>query len=144
MNDTIHLGYCDLSVKEEGILYILFKEDTDIDEAVAVELLGNLLKLAGGKPHALVYDFNKKNIIIREISRKMSGVRDTRTSNLVCRAFIASSLQNKLESKHYIQSGKPSAETHYFSKKEDALKWAREKLSEYKNKLEAKDKSLKL
>lgn len=130
--DTPHdLGYCEIFFEEPQVIVIRFKQDTDLDEPVAVEILSHLLKLSRGQPHALIYDLNKKNVIIREISRKLSGVRDERTSKLVCRALIAPSLQNKLESKHYIQSGRPSAETNYFADKESALEWVREKIKAF-------------
>ncbi len=129
---SVDLSYCELSICEPGIVYIFFKTDTDIDEAVGIEILSNIISLTKGEPHALVYDMNKKNIIIREITRKISGVRDARTSNLICRAFIAGSLQNRLESKHYIQNGKPSAETKYFTEKNEALEWIRAKIKEFR------------
>ncbi|MBC7865287.1 MAG: hypothetical protein IAF38_20090 [Bacteroidia bacterium] len=128
----IVLSFCEMYLEEPGIIMTVFSKDTDVDESAAVELLGNLLKLAQGEPHGLIYDFNKKNIIIREITRKISSVRDERTSKLICRAFIASSLQNKLESKHFIQAGKPQAETNYFSTKEEALDWVRSKMENFR------------
>lgn len=134
MSATVDLGYCEITVLEPGILNILFRKDTDLDEPVAVEMLTGILKLTGGEPHGLIYDFNKKNIVIREIARKLSGVRDARTSKMICRAFVVHSLQNKLESKHYIQSGKPSAETKYFNKKDEALAWVRSCLKEFEKK----------
>jgi hypothetical protein len=134
---TVNLDFCEISVAEPGIILILFKKDTDLDESAAVQLLSALVPLTQGEPHALVYDMNKKDIIIREITRKISGVRDARTSNLICRAIVAGTLQNRLEAKHYIQSGKPSAETKYFNYPEDALKWAREQLKQFKLNIKA-------
>jgi hypothetical protein len=129
--EVFDLGYCNIYFEQPHLVMVKFTKDTDVDEPVAVEILSALIKLTKGEPHALIYDFNKKNIIIREISRKISGVRDERTANLVCRAFIAPSLQNKLESKHYIQSGKPAAHTNYFNKKTEAIAWAREKVASF-------------
>jgi hypothetical protein len=127
----IVLSFCEMYLEEPGIIMTVFSKDTDADETVAVEILSNLIKLSQGEPHCLIYDFNNKNVIIREITRKISSVRDERTSKLICRAFIASSLQNKLESKHFIQAGKPQAETNYFATKEEALIWVRKKMENF-------------
>ncbi|HXD93296.1 MAG TPA: hypothetical protein VNX01_08790, partial [Bacteroidia bacterium] len=93
----------------EHVIEIFFIRDAEIDEKMAIELLDKLYKLSSGQPHALLYDFNKRNVIIADIARKMSGIRNYNNANLISRAMVSQNMVSGLESSHYINYDKPEA-----------------------------------
>jgi hypothetical protein len=115
----------------EHVIEIFFIKDAEIDEKMAIELLDKLYKLSSGQPHALLYDFNKRNVIIADIARKMSGIRNYNNANLISRAMVSQNMVSGLESSHYINYDKPEAETKHFKNKEKALTWLNEKVEAF-------------
>jgi hypothetical protein len=43
---------------------VFFVRDAEIDEKMAFENLNTIVILSGGGPPALLYDFNKKSVVI--------------------------------------------------------------------------------
>ena len=115
----------------EHVIEISFSKDGEIDERMALEILTIIVKLSDGGSHALLYDFNKKNVIISEIARKLSGVRNYNNANLISRAMVTQSMASNIESSHYVQSTKPEAETKVFNDREKALSWLNAKVKVY-------------
>jgi hypothetical protein len=115
----------------EHVIEIFFIRDAEIDEKMAIELLDKLYTLSEGQPHALLYNFNKRNVIISNIARKLSGIRNYNNANLISRAMVSQNMVSGLESAHYINYDKPDAETKLFKSKEEALEWLNEKVEAF-------------
>src|ERR1700739_2528265 len=115
----------------EHVIEIFFAKDAEIDEKMAIELLDKLYTLSEGQPHALLYNFNKRNVIIADIARKMSGRRNYNNANLISRAMVSQNMVSGLESSHYINNDRPDAETKLFNSKEKALAWTNEKVEAF-------------
>ncbi|MEO8761702.1 MAG: hypothetical protein ABI388_09700, partial [Bacteroidia bacterium] len=60
----------------EHVIEVFFTRDAEVDEKIAIEILTRIIELTEGGPHALLYDFNKRNVILSDITRKISGVRN--------------------------------------------------------------------
>lgn len=116
---------------DEHVIEIFFTTDGEIDEKMALEILSKIVELSGGGPHALLYNFNQRNVIISEIARKLSGVRNYNNVNLISRAMVAKSMASNMESSHYVQSTKPEAETKVFDDREKALTWLNQKVEAF-------------
>ncbi len=115
----------------EHVIEISFIKDGEIDEKMALDILSKIVELSGGGPHALLYNFNKKNVILSEIAKKLSGVRNYKNVNLISRAMVSQNMVSNIESSHYIQNTKPQAETRLFKDREEALIWLNEKVKAY-------------
>lgn len=115
----------------DHIIEFYFEKDVEIDEKLSVEILSVIHMLAGNQPHALLYNFNNRNVIISEIARKISGVRSYTNVHLIARAFVTQSLTSSLESSFYIKNDNPAAETRMFETREKAVDWLNEKTREF-------------
>ena len=115
----------------EHVIEIFFIRDTEIDEKMSVEILNKIIILSEGGPHALLYNFNKKNVLLSDIARKLSGVRNYNNVNLISRAMVTQSMASSIESSHYINHDKPEAETKLFDSTEKALAWLNQKVEAF-------------
>jgi hypothetical protein len=112
---------------DDLIIEFEFDKDMEIDQQTSIEILSIIMNLSDGRPHALLYNFNKQNIILSEIARKFSGARNYRNSKLVARAIVTQSMSSSLEANHYISKTNPSADTMIFKTKEEAVVWLHKK-----------------
>jgi len=115
----------------EHVIEVFFSKDAEIDEKMSIELLDKLYTLSEGQPHALLYNFNKRNVIIPDIARKLSGKRNYNNANLISRAMVSQNIVSGIESAHYINYDKPDAETKLFNSKDKALVWLNEKVEAF-------------
>lgn len=113
------------------IIEFSFNKDVEIDHALSVEALGIIVALAEEKPHAILYNFNKQNIILSEIARKLSGARNFSNAQMIARAIVTQSMSSSLESMHYIKNTNPAADTMIFETKEGAVSWLNEKAKQF-------------
>lgn len=107
----------------EHVIEISFVRDAEIDENMALDILTKIITISEGGPHALLYNFNKKNVVLSDIAKKLSGVRNYNNVNLISRAMVTQSMVSNIESSHYIQNTRPEAETKVFNDREKALAW---------------------
>ena len=114
------------------IIEFYFEKDVEIDQQLSVEILGIIMQLAEGGPHSLLYNFNRQNIILSDIARKLSGARDYSNSMLLARAIVTQSMASSLEVSHYIKIDRPAADTLIFDNKEKAVNWLTEKAMKYR------------
>ncbi len=115
----------------EHVIEIFFTRDAEIDQVMAIEILHEIINLSQGQPHALLYNFNKKNVLLSDIARKLSGVRNYNNANLISRAMVTQTMVGGIESTYYINHDKPEAETKLFNEKEKALEWLNEKVEAF-------------
>jgi len=115
----------------EHVIEIFFIRDSEIDEKMALDILSKIVELSAGGPHALLYDFNKKNVLLSDIAKKLSGVRNYNNVNLISRAMVTQSIVSNIESSHYVQNTKPEAETKVFDDREKALTWLNIKIETF-------------
>jgi hypothetical protein len=115
----------------EYLIEIHFSKDVEIDEKLSVEILGIILSLSDSKPHALLYDFNNKNIIIADVTRKISAARSYINANLIARAFVTQNIASSMESAFYIKNGNPASETLLFDTRQKAIDWLNIKVKQF-------------
>jgi len=128
----IPVSIADVFLLEDKIVGVRFTKDGELNEAVAIDILKAVLDLAEGKPHAIYYDFNKYNVLLSNIAKKLASVRNDLDSNLIARAFLSRNLMNQIEANHFIQYSKPLAETKVFQTEDEALTWLRSKIHAFK------------
>lgn len=112
----------------DNIIEVIFTSDAEIDEKMMLEIYEKVFSLSKGNPHALIYDADGKNIILSEIARKTSGVRNYNNVHLISRAIVSHNLVSNLETSFFINHDKPEAETKLFDNKEKALAWTTKKV----------------
>lgn len=116
---------------DDYIIEIFFDKDGEIDQVMAVDILNKIIELSQGGPHALLYNFNDKNVVLSDIAKKLSGVRNYNNANLISRAMFSKNLVSNLESSHYIKNASPQAETKLFNEREKAVVWLNEKIKAF-------------
>lgn len=115
----------------EHVIEVFFTRDAEVDEKIAIEILTRIIELTEGGPHALLYDFNKRNVILSDITRKISGVRNYNNANLISRAFVSQTMTGNMEASFYINHERPLAETKLFNNKEKAMEWLNQKVEAF-------------
>lgn len=113
------------------VIEFYFEKDAEIDQALSIEILGIIMVLSEGKPHALLYNFNKQNILLSEIARKLSGARSFSNARMIARAVVTQSMTSSLETTHYINNTNPAADTRIFNERDKAVKWLNERAAGY-------------
>lgn len=115
----------------DHVIEFSFEKDTEIDQALSIEILGAIMALSAGKPHALLYNFNSHNIILSEIARKLSGARSYSNAQMIARAIVTQSFSSSLESTHYIKHTNPAADTMIFRERDEAILWLDTKIADF-------------
>ena len=113
------------------VIEFYFDRDVEIDQALSIEILGIIMVLSEGKAHALLYNFNRQNIILSEIARKLSGARNYSNAQMIARAVVTQSLTSSLETAHYIKNTNPAADTRIFDAREKALDWLNRQVAQH-------------
>ena len=113
------------------VIEVLFTQDVEIDQKVAIEILTGIMALSEGEPHALLYDFGKNHVIFSDVARKISGVRNYNNANIISRAMVSQTMTSNMEISFYISHDKPQAETKFFDAKEKALTWLNQKVEAF-------------
>jgi hypothetical protein len=116
----------EVSLIDEQIVCVTLTKDGDLDEPVIRELIQATQLLSGGKPHAILQDFNGKNVSSSTLAKQAVSVRTEKLSGVIARAFVSYNLHNQLEITHFIQHYKPEIESRIFKTKTEALSWLRE------------------
>lgn len=130
--DPIVTPMADLMIMPGNIICVKFTHDGEIDEPHGVEILSATVQLADSKAHTVLYDFNKKNILMRNIAKQFAAVRNEHESHLYGRAFLIYNLQNEIEARHFINYNKPLVETRIFKEKKAAAAWLNEMIKKEK------------
>jgi hypothetical protein len=128
---NIEFLWGDMKLLNKYVIEINFKKDIEIDQKIATDILAGVMKLSGGGPHALLYDFGKQNIIISDVARKLSSVRNYNNANLISRATVSQTMTSNMEVSFYINHDKPQSETKFFDSKEKALIWLNQKVESF-------------
>ncbi|HTA63099.1 MAG TPA: hypothetical protein VK835_11615 [Bacteroidia bacterium] len=115
----------------EHVIEVFFSKDAEVGEKMSIELMDKLYTLSGGQSHALLYNFNKRNVIISDIARKLSVHRNYNNVHLISRAIVSQNMASGIESAHYINYDKPDAETKLFNSKDKAFVWLNEKVEAF-------------
>ena len=116
---------------DDYIIEIYFDKDGEIDQVMAIDILNKIITLSLGDPHALLYNFNDKNVLLSDIAKKLSGVRNYNNANLISRAMFSKNIVSNMESTHYIKNAHPQAETRLFNDREKALTWLNVKVKAF-------------
>jgi hypothetical protein len=124
----------EVTVSSHGLITVLFTQDGEVDETYGTDILSAIVHLANKKEHVVLYDFNSKDILIRNIARQFVAVRNEHESHILGRAFLCYSLQNQLEAKHFIHYNKPLAETRIFNTLTKAAAWLEKKMQKPQSK----------
>ena len=114
-----------MSMRSDGIIQTLIRENHDIAMSDAQELMDAYVKLAngGGVPHLIV--FSQMSIADRAVMKFMAeeanevGFAD---------AIVIDSKAQKILADFYILVQRPKVPTKFFRLEEDAVEWLRSKL----------------
>ena len=118
--------FAEYSLIEDGIILVKFIADTEVTVVEAKDILMNTLRLSENKKHALLYDFNSKNVIFSGLAKSMAESRNEEDDKLYARAFVLYNISNKIEISHFLKFHKPTAATKVFNKLDEALNWVKE------------------
>jgi hypothetical protein len=124
--NSIPFALGEVSLIDENIVCVTLEKDGEVDEVIIGELIRATLQLSGGRPHAILQDFNNRLVSSSVVAKKTVSVRTEKESQVFARAFVSYNLHNQLEITHFIQHYKPEILSRVFKTKADALVWLRE------------------
>ncbi len=128
--NTIPFALGEVSLIDEQIVCVTLLRDGEVDEAIIGDLIRATLQLSEGRPHAILQDFNNKNVSSSTVAKKTVSGRTEQDDHVFARAFVSYNLHNQLETTHFIQYYKPGVRSQIFKSKTEAVQWLREVIKE--------------
>lgn len=107
---------------KNDVIYIVVKEDADLDLKAIVEAVEARKKMQGGKKMLALVD-NRKIWQISEEANKYSSSKEVGELSIVMALLSGSSLPNRLIGNFFIKFNKLYCPTKMFKSEEKALKW---------------------
>lgn len=104
------------------VVYLIFKEDAELDVPEVRELVAAAEKLSKGKPYLLLSDTRKDNLIITPQARVV-GAEKKEAKFLVANAVIVNSLPVQLTMNFFVNFNKPTFPLKIFNTEKKALEW---------------------
>jgi len=127
MNEqAVNTPYFDIWL-EDGIIYEVFKPDTEITLPLAKEVVSIRMKLAGNKIHPIFVDI--RNLIYADSASRKYWASAEGTQLLKAGAFLVNHPLNKFLFDIFLLLNHPIIPTKPFCSKEKAINW----LQQYKS-----------
>lgn len=101
----------------------------DINLIDLTEIRNINLKLTNGKPYVVLLDAGEYTSITTE-AREISATENF-SKNLIAKAFVISSIPQRIVGNFYIKVNKPFASTKLFTSKEKAIEWLNDELKNH-------------
>ncbi|PCJ87568.1 MAG: hypothetical protein COA57_04595 [Flavobacteriales bacterium] len=122
-DDKIVLETATMHMGDDGILYVKYHEDAEIELEDAKKHIATAIQLSNGKPVPVLINAKGVNSNMSPEARKyFSESEDTRKYRKVL-AVVVDSLANRLVANFFISFNKPSEPTKVFNDKGKAIEW---------------------
>lgn len=119
--NKIVLSHSDVTLREDGILEIVVKDNIDVDLNICKELTNTYKTLLGNNKALLLHivgNFVTMDKEAREYSASEAGLKYS-----IAEAFVINSLPQKILANFYMRINKPAVPSKFFDNREDAEEW---------------------
>jgi hypothetical protein len=106
---------------EAPVIYLLFKEDADLDVDQVRELIAAAEKLSGKKPYLILSDA-RVNLLITPEARKVSAEK-TEAPYVIANAVLVNNLGLSLTANFFMKFNKPNFPVKVFYDEGKAMEW---------------------
>jgi hypothetical protein len=113
----------EVSLVDDQIVCVTLLEDGEVDEQMIIQIIKATMELTKGGRHAIMLDFNDKNVPSTSLAKKLVAVRSEHESKVIGRALVSQSLPTLLEMNYFVQNFKPEVETRTFNSRQEGLEW---------------------
>lgn len=124
--NKIALSHFEISLREDGIVEVYFKNNTELNLTVCKELSQAYDSLLEEKKYPLLHfsgDYVSVTNEAREYSVSERGLQYSKAE-----AYVFTTLGHRLIANFYIKINKPSVPTWFFKTKEAAVEWLQQYL----------------
>lgn len=122
--DTIEAN---ISLKSNGIMYVLFKDNCMLDIDLQLRMLDEYNKITNHKPTPFIF-FAGDNVTVTKEARDNATLLEDR-SPLCATAVVITSLAYKLIAEFYMKFNKPKNPYKIFKNEKDAVDWLKQFIS---------------
>ena len=116
----VELSYATLEIRE-GIIWLILKEDADLDVKEIKEFTAICEKLSGNKPYFLISDA-RVNLSITSDARKAAASKEL-SPLLVANAVLVNNVAVRMVANFFTAVNKPHFKYKVFNEETEALAW---------------------
>ncbi len=110
-----------LKLKSDGIVYVLFKENTVLDIPLQNKMLKCYIEITGNKLTPFLFEAEDGLIVTKEA--RDNAIVMEESSPCMAMAVIVSNIAYAMIANFYLKFNRPKRPYKVFSKKEDGAKW---------------------
>lgn len=126
---TSSLPFASVNLINENTVHVVFQDMAEIDLEEVKELKESILKHTTGLKYILILDSGKKRIDISHDARDLLVQDEELNKDIICQAYVAKSMANKLIFHFFINFHKPDVPVQVFDDLSEAKAWiARQKI----------------
>jgi hypothetical protein len=120
-SNTIDLKTCKVTLREDGIMYVHIKDNTEMELQDAAKLIEAIGKLGNNEKYPILVDCGEFAAVDKE-ARLLFANKESNIFSLAD-AVAYRSLAHKLFADFYVKHYKPQVPTKIFPDKESAVNW---------------------
>ena len=117
------LPFASVNLINENTVHVVFQDMAEIDLEEAKELKESILKHTTGLKYILILDSGKERIDISHDARDFIVQDQELNKNIICQAYVAKSMSNKLIFHFFINFHKPGVPVQVFDDLTEANAW---------------------
>ena len=117
------LPFASVNLINENTVHVVFQDLAEIDLEEAKELKESILAHTTGQKYILILDSAKQRIDISHAARDLLVQDDELNKDIICQAYIAKSMANKLIFHFFINFHKPEVPVQVFDSLNEAKAW---------------------
>lgn len=121
--EIVNIGMAEVFYIRPGIVCVKAIRDGEITTEVAYKIIRAIRRLTVGLPYALLYDMNKKTVLLSAGAKRLAARKDILNTLMIARALVAHNLVNKLEMSHFIKATPIEVPTQAFANLSLACDW---------------------
>lgn len=120
-SEVIDNTYVRVTLRHDGIIHVIFKENTEINAAVQRILRDAYLKLTKGKPSLFIYEANEFISLNRDVEQNALDMFEVPLAK--ASAVVVTNLAQKLIADHFFNSYQPKHPSNVFQSFDDGIAW---------------------
>lgn len=120
---TPGISFASATLLPENTVHVKFNDLAEVDIEEARTLKDLILKLSAGSKYVLILDSGKERIDISHEARDFLVQDEELNKDIVCQAYVARSMANKLIFHFFINFHKPDFPVQVFDDLSEAQKW---------------------
>ncbi|MBK6835697.1 MAG: hypothetical protein IPG89_16040 [Bacteroidetes bacterium] len=110
-----------IGVRDDGIIHVFYKEHTELDVKLQLEMLDVYIELCENKPYPFIFEAEEYITVTKEARDNALSLEDK--SPLAVSAILVKNLAHKLIADFYLKFNKPRRPYKVFKNFEEGLDW---------------------